>query len=150
MTIYHNENRYITYQGSDYDKNKSFQINPDSFCSLIKLTKSSITPFCRAPFNLHCNNSKELYDRIKRILSALGNTIVRIILPKQNMPKSLRNTMGHAVKSIGLKYCSGLGPFAPPIPLTRNPEIQATLRLPRRNSRHFPHSLLQCRTAPAN
>ena len=30
MTIYHNENSHITYQGNGYDKNKSFQVNPDS------------------------------------------------------------------------------------------------------------------------
>ncbi len=81
--------------------NQSSQINPNSFCSLIKLTKNGITPFCRAPFYVHHNNSKELLNRVKKDFNSIGPHHCEHKLPKQKVPKSPGITTGHADYSIG-------------------------------------------------
>ena len=81
-----------------------------------KAYKNGITPFYRAPFYVHHNNSQELLNRVKKDFNSIRPHHCEHKSPKQNVPKSLRITTGHAGNKIGLKYCAGPGLLALPIP----------------------------------
>ncbi len=129
-------------------KNQSSQRNPNSLCSLKRLTKRSITPFCRVPFYLHRSNSKELSNCIKKDFNSIGPYCCEQKLPKQKCLSPYGSQLSHADNRIGLKYCFRPRPISTPDTLI-TPKNQTPLRLPHRDFRHFPHSSLQCQTTPA-
>ncbi len=81
-----------------------------------KAYKNGITPFCRAPFYVHHNNSKESLNDVKKDFNSIGPHHHEHKLLKQKAPKSLGITMSHADYNIELKYCTGPGPLVLPIP----------------------------------
>ena len=111
-----------------------------------KAYKNSITLFCQVSFYLHRSNSKEC---IKNDFISIGPYRGEQKLPKQKCLSHYRPPLSHAGSRIRLKYCFRPKPISTSNTLITPKRNKTSLRLPRRDSRHFPHFPLQCKTAPA-